>query len=106
MRKGDIILLPFPFTDLSGSKVRPALILYNAKHDVTVAFISSINQVVDSTDISLTPDQSNGLKRDSVLKLHKIATLDKDIVLGKLGELTNKQLEDVDKGLKKIFNLK
>ena len=106
MRKGDIILLPFPFTDLSGSKVRPALVLYNTKHDVTVAFISSINHIVDSNDILLTPDQTNGLKRESVLKLHKIATLDKGIVLGKLGELTNNQLEGVDRGLKKIFNLK
>lgn len=106
MRKGDIILLPFPFTDLSGSKVRPALTLYNGHHDVTVAFISSVNQVIDITDISLIPDQTNGLKRESVLRLHKIATIEKDIVLGKLGELTNEQLQDVDSGLKKIFNLK
>lgn len=106
MRKGDIVLLPFPFTDLSGSKVRPALILYSAEYDITVSFISSINKVNESTDIAITPDETNGLKRESVLRLHKIATIDKDIVLGKLGALTNDQLQDVDSGLKIIFNLK
>jgi len=41
MKKGDIVLIPFPFTDLSGSKNRPALILHGNEQDVTVAFISS-----------------------------------------------------------------
>jgi len=39
--KGKIILIPFPFTDQSSSKRRPALILLERKNDVVVAFISS-----------------------------------------------------------------
>ncbi len=39
--KGKIILVPFPFTDLSASKLRPALILHEGDRDVVVAFISS-----------------------------------------------------------------
>ena len=44
MFKGKIVLIPFPFTDLSGSKVRPAIILSNNKkgEDCLVAFISSL----------------------------------------------------------------
>ncbi len=41
MEKGDIILIPFPFTDLSGNKTRPALVLINGELDVTLAFIST-----------------------------------------------------------------
>jgi mRNA interferase MazF len=41
MNKGDIVLLPFPFTDLSGIKNRPALILVDCESDITVSFITT-----------------------------------------------------------------
>ena len=39
--KGKIVAVPFPFTDLKGAKVRPALVVYDGHEDVIVAFISS-----------------------------------------------------------------
>lgn len=41
MEKGDIVLIPFPFTDLTGQKNRPALVLINHENDITVSFITS-----------------------------------------------------------------
>lgn len=40
MNKGDIVLIPFPFSDLSGAKNRPAVILIETDEDITVAFIN------------------------------------------------------------------
>ncbi len=39
--KGKIVLITFPFTDLTSAKMRPALIIHSSKNDVIVAFISS-----------------------------------------------------------------
>jgi mRNA interferase MazF len=41
MEKGDIVLITFPFTDLSGTKLRPALVLANTELDLTVSFITT-----------------------------------------------------------------
>ncbi|MEX0811248.1 MAG: type II toxin-antitoxin system PemK/MazF family toxin [Chitinophagales bacterium] len=77
MNKGDLVLIPFPFTDLSGSKIRPALVLANGKLDITVTFISTQLKWKEETDVLLKPSKKNGLKKDSLIRLSKIATIDK-----------------------------
>ncbi|MBX7045952.1 MAG: type II toxin-antitoxin system PemK/MazF family toxin [Ignavibacteria bacterium] len=113
MKKGDIILTPFPFTDLSQNKVRPAIILSSgiSERDVIICFISSvIHRIENETDILLKDNDStfpkSGLKVSSLIKTNKIATVDKGIILGKLGELDSELLNKLDFNLKKIFDLK
>ena len=81
MEKGDIILIPFPFTDLSGNKKRPALVLVSGEMDMTVAFISTQVKWKEETDISLKPTKKNGLKKESIIRLSKLATLIKTLPL-------------------------
>lgn len=87
MKKGDIVLVPFPFTDLTGNKWRPALVLLSTKTDATVCFITTQFQQGENTDIVLKPSVSNGLKRDSLLRISKFATIDKEIIPGRIGSL-------------------
>ena len=108
MFKGKLVLVPFPFTDLSGHKVRPALVLYNSKfgEDCIVTFISVDKQKRSKLfDISVTASLGNGLKQNSVIKLDKIATLQKKIVLGEIGILEPTTLLLVTKKLKYLFKL-
>lgn len=84
---GDILLIPFPFTDLSGIKTRPVVVLGKVKDDIIVAFISSETSNQLPSDIFLVADEENGLKRDSLLKVHKLATLHKKLALGSIGSL-------------------
>lgn len=83
MKQGDIVLVSFPFTNLKGSKRRPAVILYVGKLDIVVAFITSKTIRVTSLELQLTPSTYNQLKKPSVIKATKVCTLEKGLIKGK-----------------------
>jgi mRNA interferase MazF len=82
--KGSIILIDFPFTDLSGEKLRPALVLYEGYLDVTAAAITSeVPQKLLQTDLPILQGmdsfKNTGLKQDSIILIDKIATIEKNV---------------------------
>ena len=105
MPKGDLVLINFPFTDLSGSKLRPAVILAENKDDMTVSFITSQLGWQEKTDLILLPNSTNNLKTKSLLRVGKIATLDKGLAKGLLGNLTLDELFLLDEKLRQVFSL-
>ena len=105
MNKGDIILVPFPFSDLSGNKLRPSLVIIETERDITVAFITTQIQWKEPTDMVLKPTTINGLKKESLIRLSKLATIDKDIVVGRLGSLTVMEMVELNNNLKVILKL-
>lgn len=106
MNKGDIVLIPFPFTDLRGTKNRPALILIDSNEDITVSFITTQLKWQERFDVRLEPSNENGLKKTSLIRLSKITTIDKELVIGKLGQLTDSEIEGVNRGLIGLLDLK
>lgn len=105
MKKGDIVLIPFPFSDLSGSKLRPAVVLISTETDVTVCFITTQFQWKGEYDIQLLPTLFNGLKKISLLRVGKFSTIDKDLILGRIGTLENNYLSILNKNLIRILQL-
>ena len=87
---GSIVLTRFPFTDLSGGKVRPALVISrdNARRsDLVLAFITSKPQAAAMPDaLAIQPSAQNGLKVASVVRFDKIVTLETRVIAGKLGD--------------------
>lgn len=105
MKKGDIVLIPFPFTDLTGNKLRPALVLLAGSVDVTVAFITTQLRWKESSDVILSPTEQNGLKQESLIRLAKLATLDSNLVDGLLGEIDPAKIIEVNRNLKDLLKL-
>ncbi|MFI5162898.1 MAG: type II toxin-antitoxin system PemK/MazF family toxin [Sphingobacteriales bacterium] len=105
MPKGNIILIPFPFTDLSGNKLRPALVLSENNLDVTVSFITTQLQWKEPEDILLNPSAHNGIKKPSIVRLSKIATIDRNLAIGVIGSISSTQIVELDQKLKLIFQL-
>ena len=94
--KGDVIVLPFPFTDLSSSKKRPALVLAGiGGTDYIMLQITSKN-VRDPYAIPLSDDdfQSGSLKQSSNIRPNKIFTLHHELVLSKIGHLTDGKINE------------
>jgi len=105
MKKGDIILVPFPFTNLSGSKIRPALVLIASDLDVSVSFITTQFDWKDEACLEVQSSTENNLKKNSLMRLNKLASLDKQLVLGRIGRLSSLDIERVNKKLIELFQL-
>ncbi len=105
MAKGDIVLITFPFTDLSGSKLRPAVVLADTNLDLTVCFITTQIGWQETTDVMLKPTAINGLRKNSLIRTSKVATLDKTLAKGLLGKLSAQEISELNSKLKLLLQL-
>jgi mRNA interferase MazF len=111
--KYKIVLVPFPFDDLTATKVRPALCLTNelsSFNQIVIAFISSkVPLVLNSTDVLINTENEGftqtGLKINSVIILHKIVTISYSIIIKEMGFLPESFQPKINNKLKLIFNL-
>ncbi len=111
-KQGDVVLLPFPFTDLTTTKQRPALIvspdaMHASSPDVIVAAITSqVPATLSSaTEVLLSPaeQQAAGLLKTSVVKLDKLVTIDQRLVRKTLGHLSPATMARVLAMLQQLF---
>ncbi|QQR64465.1 type II toxin-antitoxin system PemK/MazF family toxin [Candidatus Kaiserbacteria bacterium] len=86
--KGEIHLIPFPFTDLSQNKLRPCIVIGHDQNDMTVVFVTTMKPKSE-LNIEIKPTPQNRLKAVSYIRYTKIATLDTKMSLGIVGVLEN-----------------
>jgi len=113
MTKHRVVLVPFPFDDLSSEKVRPAVCLTDpiGPHDhLILAFITSrvpaapleTDLVIESSDPEFA---STGLRVSSTLQLHRLMTVTKALLRRELGTLSPAMQAQVHDRLRRLFNL-
>ncbi|EOD01717.1 type II toxin-antitoxin system PemK/MazF family toxin [Caldisalinibacter kiritimatiensis] len=103
--KGDIVVVPFPFSDLSQSKKRPALVLANVTGDDLILSQITSRNVYDKYSIKLLDsDFTQGeLKKESNIRPNKIFTADENIILYKIAHLKEEKINEVINKIISIF---
>ena len=108
----DIVLVPFPFTDLTAQKVRPAVVVSGEiqGEDIVVAFVSSVVPARPGPfDVVLREGEpgfrESGLKRSAVFRMAKLATLSRSLIKRRLGRLPKDLQKRLDRNLARALGL-
>ncbi len=95
MKTGVIVLIPFPFAELTNIKVRPALLVTTTKDKYKDLILCAISSVVPSTlnefEVLLQPNSINNLRVPSIIKIDRILTLKNENVIKILGNISRSE---------------
>ena len=111
VRRGEVVLVDFPYSDHTGSKVRPALVVqadvWNQQLDDTILALitSSRRRRVGATtqlfiDITTAEGRQTGLRRNSVVQCENLLTYDQNLILRVIGRLSTTAMQQIDTCLK------
>ncbi len=102
-RQGEIVIAPFPFSDLSSVKQRPVLILSNNKDNkssddlITCGITSNLKKTKHSIMIDENSLESGAIPKKSMVKVDKIFTLEKTSIIKRVAKINNEMLNLVKK---------
>jgi len=103
--KGDVVVLPFPFSDLSATKRRPALIIANlAGDDCILCQITSEARKDEYAIVLENKDFKVGnLNKTSTIRPNRLFTADRSIISYKVGSLKEIKIKEVEEKIIKIL---
>jgi len=103
--KGDVVVLPFPYTDLSTTKKRPALVVATLKGENVVLAQITTKQRDDEDALPLkkTDFASGALKVDSIIMPSILFTAESSTVDYKVGRIKPEKIKEVEKRIVEIF---
>jgi mRNA interferase MazF len=109
-QRGDVVLIPFPFTNLTATKTRPAVVVssaayHSARPELLLAYVSSqVTKVVAPIDYLLSDWQAAGLLKPSFVR-PKIAAIESNLIVHQAGHLSAHDLAEVDRRLRIAMDL-
>lgn len=113
MKPGDIVLVRFPFSDQKATKQRPAVVLavrrFGRVEDLCLAMITRNIKNQTSEDVVIDSKHKDfkktGLDVKSLIRVHRIVTLEDKEVIKKLGSLGDNHKNQLRSSLKRLFSL-
>lgn len=102
--KGDVVVVPFPFSDLTQAKRRPALVIVDLDGDdiILCQITSQLNKDNYSIVVNENDFKEGNLKQISNIRPNRIFTADTSIILYKVGTLKRRM---IDRAIDKIIEL-
>jgi len=104
--KGDVVVIPFPFSDLSASKKRPALVIADLKGDELI--LCQITSAVRNEEYAILLTNSDFEEgslpaAEGLIRTNKIFTADISLILYKSGSLKPQKIREVEEKFTEIF---
>ena len=95
--RGDVVVIPFPFSNLTQAKRRPALVVANLEGDDLILCQITSRSIKDKYAIPIDDNnfKKGSLKQQSNVRPNRIFTADSHIVLYRIGSIKNNKLEEV-----------
>jgi mRNA interferase MazF len=101
--RGDVVLVPFPFTDLTTQKQRPGLVISSKDFNdsspdaILLAITSQISKDLQYSDYPLSLDEQKrgGLPKSSIVKATKVVTLSQALIRKTLGRLPQETVDQI-----------
>ena len=103
---GDVVLVRFPFSDLSSVKVRPAIIASISEYDDYILCQITSKDYGDRNIVKITNEDfsSGNLKIESYVRIAKIFTLSNNLILSTAGKLHTNKFNEIRSKIIELFN--
>jgi mRNA interferase MazF len=115
VQRGDVVLVDYPYSDRTGSKLRPCLVVQNdgdnqRLDDTIIALITTRTRYAGLPtevliDLATPEGQQSGLLYTSVVQATNLLTIDQQFVRRRLGDLPVPLMQQVDQALKAALEL-
>ena len=112
--RGDVVLVDYPFSDRTGSKVRPALVVQadRLNQRITDTILAAISRSTHRAsaeqlfiDISTPDGNQTGLRQNSMIQCENLLTYDQRLIITKIGALSSPLMQQVNECLKSSLEL-
>lgn len=112
MNRGDVVMVEWPYSDRTGTKIRPALVvqadyLNHLIADTILIAITRTSRGAPTTEVVIDPviEIHSGLRHRSIVSCNNFLTIDQALILRTIGELSATVMQEVDQCLKTALGL-